>query len=218
LEDAINAVSDKPKMSVARHYRTGEVLEGAFLDRKWSAEDLRFTNQIHRADLYEILYSAVKALDPTTLRLGYEFVGVDQDADGVTVAFANGERYRGAALIGCDGIRSTVRSLVFGPGDPLFTGRAVYRFLVPMDKARPFMGDGMSGSYVAPGRSLLRYSIRRETLVNCVAFIKDDGWTGEGWSQQVPAEELESLFPGWHPDVLGLARNAPREGTAKWAL
>jgi salicylate hydroxylase len=55
-------------------------------------------------------------------------------------------------------------------------------------------------------------------MVNCVAFIHSDSWKGEGWSERVPAEELLALFEGWHPDVQGLARAAPLEGTAKWGM
>jgi salicylate hydroxylase len=80
------------------------------------------------------------------------------------------------------------------------------------------MGAGGSISYVAPGVSLLRYPIRHATLVNAVAFAQSDAWKGEGWSERVPKEELLALFEGWHPDVRGLAANAPLEGTAKWGM
>ncbi len=218
LRDALRAASDTPQMSAALHYQTGEILGGGFADRALRPEDLPYLNQIHRADLFTILKDAVDAADPDALRLGHAFTGYEQDDAGVTAIFANGERARGSALIGCDGVRSAVRAALFGPEQPLFTGRVAYRFLVPMERARPFMGAGGSNSYVAPGRSLLRYTIRHGTMVNCVAFIRAEAWTQEGWSQRVPNDELVGLFPGWHPDVIGLAANAPLEGTAKWAL
>jgi salicylate hydroxylase len=65
---------------------------------------------------------------------------------------------------------------------------------------------------------MTRYPIRKGTVVNCAAFVSADTWTGEGWSQRCSVEELQALFAGWHGDVLGLAANAPLEGTAKWAL
>ncbi|MEU3844811.1 rifampin monooxygenase [Streptomyces sp. NPDC028635] len=54
------------------------------------------------------------------LRLGCEVTGVDQDADGVTVALADGTRLRSRYLVGCDGGRSTVRRQlgVAFPGEP----------------------------------------------------------------------------------------------------
>ncbi|MGJ6124417.1 rifampin monooxygenase [Mycolicibacterium sp. Y3] len=54
------------------------------------------------------------------LRRGAELVGLHQDADGVTVDLAGGEQLRARFLVGCDGGRSTVRSLtgIDFPGEP----------------------------------------------------------------------------------------------------
>jgi salicylate hydroxylase len=219
LQSALSAVSDRPSgSSAALHYQTGEPLEGGFKDRKWKSEDLDFTHMIHRADLFSILQKAICDLDPDALRLGYELEGFDQDDDGVTARFDNGRTAYGNALIGCDGIRSTVRARMFGEANPRFTGQVVYRFLVPMEKALPFMTASIVGPYVGPGKVLTRYPIRKATLVNCAAFVSTDSWTGEGWAQRCSVEELQALFTGWHSDVLGLAANAPLDGTAKWAL
>lgn len=218
LEQALREASDMPSASSALHYQTGEVLGGSFKDRDWDARDLAYTHMIHRANLFEILSDAVAAIDPTALRLGRNLLGFDQDSGGVVARFDDGSRVAGSALIGCDGIRSIVRAQMFGDEQPRYTGRVVYRFLVPMDAARPFMSAGSSNSYVAPGKSLLRYVIRKGSLVNCVAFTRSESWEGEGWAHRVPTEELLSLFEGWHPDVIGLAHQAPLEGTAKWAL
>jgi 2-polyprenyl-6-methoxyphenol hydroxylase-like FAD-dependent oxidoreductase len=54
------------------------------------------------------------------IRRGRAVVGLDQDADGVTVELADGTRLRSRYLVGCDGGRSTVRRLlgVGFPGEP----------------------------------------------------------------------------------------------------
>lgn len=219
LEHELAAVSDRPQGAMAAlHYQTGAVVGGAFKDRQWKPEDLGPTHMVHRADLYAILYKAVQAASPGCVHLGARFEGFEQDADGVTVRFADGRSVRGDALIGCDGIRSAVRGQMFGPEEPRFTGQVAYRFLVPMALARPFVTDGPSGPYIGPGRSLTRYPIRHGTVVNCVAFVTAENWLGEGWSERCSTEELQALFEGWHPNVRGLAANAPAAGTAKWAL
>jgi salicylate hydroxylase len=218
LHDVLEAASDKPQRSAALDWRTGEVLGGAFAARDWSKDDLADTHMIHRADLFEILRSALEAAAPGALRMGRALEGFEADDAGVVATFAGGERVRGSAMIGCDGLRSTVRRQLLGDEAPLFTGRVAYRFLVPIEQARPFMSAGPSSIYVGPRQSMLRYLIRKGTLVNCVTFAHSDAWTEEGWSQRVERDELTSLFEGWHPDVVGLARRAPSDGTAKWAL
>jgi 2-polyprenyl-6-methoxyphenol hydroxylase-like FAD-dependent oxidoreductase len=57
------------------------------------------------------------------VRRGCELVGLNQDADGVTVELADGTRLRSSYLVGCDGGRSRVRKLlgVGFPGEPATT-------------------------------------------------------------------------------------------------
>ncbi|MDD7967000.1 rifampin monooxygenase [Actinomycetospora lemnae] len=54
------------------------------------------------------------------VRRGVAVVGLDQDADGVTVALDDGTHRRARYVVGCDGGRSTVRRLlgVAFPGEP----------------------------------------------------------------------------------------------------
>ncbi|UYM04562.1 rifampin monooxygenase [Solicola gregarius] len=54
------------------------------------------------------------------IRRGCELVGLSQDDDGVTVRLADGSQLRSRYLVGCDGGRSTVRTLldVDFPGEP----------------------------------------------------------------------------------------------------
>jgi salicylate hydroxylase len=218
LEAALKAASDQPQASAARDYRTGEELGGAFASRKWSAADLVDTNMLHRADLFDVLADAVTANDPDSLRIGCAVTGFTQDRDGADVVLSNGEHIRGAALIGCDGLRSTVRHQLCGAEQPRKTGRVAYRFLIPMEIAKPFLSAGPACIYVGSRVSLLRYVIRKGALVNCVAFTHSDAVEQEGWSHHATREELVALFEGWHPDVVGLASHAPLERTARWAL
>lgn len=216
LEASLRATADTPRPSAALHFQTREVLGGSFADRDWRALDLSTSHHIHRADLYELLTAAVRAQDADAIHLDHVFLDFSEDRDGVTAEFANGRRVRGSALIGCDGIRSTVRARLWGSEEPRFTGWVVYRFLVPMERARPYMST--AGTFVGPGRSLLRYTVRHGSLVNCVTFVRSETLRGEGWSQRASTEELLALFPDWHPDARGLAASAPFDGTAKWAL
>ncbi len=54
------------------------------------------------------------------IRRGCELVGLSQDEDGVTATLADGTQVRSRYLVGCDGGRSTVRTLLGTgfPGDP----------------------------------------------------------------------------------------------------
>lgn len=218
LEHALKAVSDTPQASAAFDYRTGQVLAGAFAKRNWTAADLVDVNMLHRADLFAALKSAVDANDPDAVQLDAAVTGFEQDRQTATLLLADGRRVTGQALIGCDGIRSTIRNQLFGPGEPRKTGRVAYRFLIPIEQAAPFMGAGTAGIYVGSRVALARYLIRKGSVVNCVAFAHVPAIEGEDWSIRATRQELTELFEGWHSDVVGLAACAPLETTARWAL
>src|SRR5262249_10775475 len=87
---------------------------------------------VHRIDLYKPLLDACRNDPRIELRTSSPVARYEQDANGVTVELATGERLRRAALIGADGIRSTVRQQMLGDGEPRVSGHTIYRSVIPM--------------------------------------------------------------------------------------
>ncbi|HET9903605.1 MAG TPA: FAD binding domain-containing protein [Xanthobacteraceae bacterium] len=71
-----------------------------------------------------------KAFAPERYHRGQRFVRVEQDEQGVTVHFAEGEPVRGDLLIGADGLRSNVRGQFLPQLGPVYAGYAAWRALV----------------------------------------------------------------------------------------
>ena len=69
--------------------------------------------EILRGDLAEILHDATR--DTVEYVFGDRIASLTQDADGVDVTFAGGDRRRFDFVIGADGLHSALRSMVFGP-------------------------------------------------------------------------------------------------------
>jgi 5-methylphenazine-1-carboxylate 1-monooxygenase len=89
---------------------------------------------IHRGALQGVLRDAViERLGPEAISTSHRLVGFDQDLDGVTAHFADAggaalESVRGDALIGADGIHSTVRAALRpGEGPPRWNGTMLWR-------------------------------------------------------------------------------------------
>lgn len=74
---------------------------------------------IHRADLHAFL---MEQLDPEEVCVGHRTIDVRQDAEGVTVSFADGTQHRTPLLIAADGVRSVVRSRVIPEVHPRYAG------------------------------------------------------------------------------------------------
>src|SRR5689334_7000817 len=69
--------------------------------------------EILRGDLSQLLYDDTR--DRVSYVFGDRIAALNQDADGVDVTFASGERRRYDLVIGADGLHSPLRSMVFGP-------------------------------------------------------------------------------------------------------
>jgi 2-polyprenyl-6-methoxyphenol hydroxylase-like FAD-dependent oxidoreductase len=95
------------------------------------AEDLPCAAGIMRPVLADILGHATRRAG-ANVRLGSSFSDMEQDADGVDVAFTDGSRGRYDLVVGADGVHSAVRKLIMPecPG-PMFTGQGSWRAVVP---------------------------------------------------------------------------------------
>lgn len=174
---------------------------------------------IHRGRLQALLHEAViDRLGPGAVRTGSRLSGFEQDADGVTARFAGrdgGETaIRCDALIGADGIHSTVRDAFFpDQGPPRWNGIMMWRGAA----WRPRFLDGRS-MIVAGGmrRKLVLYPIAHdparpgEALTNWVVCAKlGDAETPlparEDWSRRAaPEEALEMAEGALHVDEVDL--------------
>lgn len=207
-----------PQAQAIMHYQTGEILvetkRGDIPKQKYGANYY----QIHRADLHQILVNATEANDPGSIFVDHAFESYTETDDGIEITFANGNTAMCDVLLGADGIRSGVRSSMFGPEDPQFTGNVAYRGLVSRGDLSDDVVTPASGVAIAPRKAFTRYLVRNGEVINFVAFVRRDGWNEEGWSIPVTHEELMEEFGDWHPKIAALIKAAPADKVFKWAL
>lgn len=199
------------------NYATGQVLHKNYdssVVEKYGFHVL----QVHRADLHDLLKQAVTANDENALHAGHEFVGLDQDAHGVWVAFANGARARCEVLIGADGNASAVRSCLFPGEAPKFTGQVSFRALIPRDLVPSSILERGLAYYPSPKRTLMHYPMRGGKIFNLLGNAQSANWEEEGWSISATAEEFAQTYADHAPEVLALIRAVPAGGLFKWGL
>jgi len=119
---------------------------------------------------------------------------VEQDDAGVTAIDQHGRRHRGAALVGCDGVRSAVRQQYVG--DPVrVSGHVVYRAVVD---AADFPADLRWNAPVVwsgPDCHLVHYPLRGGEQYNVVVTFHSR--QAEEWGiTEGSAEEVRSYFTG----------------------
>lgn len=120
--------------------------------------------------------------------------------------FHDGTSARHSAVIGCDGIKSRTRQILLGAdhpaANPQFTGKFVYRGLIPMEPAAKLMGDELAyncQTYLGRGGHILTYPIENGKTINAVAFgTKEDGkWDETDWVKPVEKSVMHKHFDGW---------------------
>jgi 2-polyprenyl-6-methoxyphenol hydroxylase-like FAD-dependent oxidoreductase len=89
---------------------------------------------VHRGELHSILVRACQDHEAITLRADCEVTGYDQSVGSVTVLMKSGERIRGSALIGADGLRSKIRQQMVADGEPRVAGHTTYRSVIPTEQ------------------------------------------------------------------------------------
>ncbi|UFN48534.1 FAD-dependent monooxygenase [Roseomonas sp. OT10] len=192
----------RPTHRVSRNWDTGE--ETSVLAMSGEAEAKYGAPQLtlHRADLLRALEEALPA---EVIRLGHRATAIEETAEGVRLAFADGREATVAALVGADGIHSVVRAALFGAESPRFTGVVAYRAVVPrerldlpgLDRFTKWWGPNPASQIVT-----FPISAGRETFI--FATTPQESWHEESWTTQGSVEELRAEYAGYHPEARAL--------------
>jgi salicylate hydroxylase len=152
----------------------------------------------HRAELIDML---VEALPADVLHLDHRLASVRQDATGVELRFVDGTTARADALVGADGVRSTVASAT-GLAEPArSSGYAAYRALVPAERIAPLgLGPGM-GVWLGPDRHFAHYWIAGGRLLNVIGYVPDRSGRAEAWTDVADIADAREQYRNWHPTV-----------------
>jgi salicylate hydroxylase len=155
---------------------------------------------LHRVDLQAALVAAAEARPQIGIGLGAAVDSFAPAADGVTIRARRGARIvaeQAAALIGADGLWSTLRSRLGEHVSPRFRGRAAWRSLLPAAAAPAAWREPVVRLWLGRDAHLVHYPVRGGRAINIVAIAADpreqEGWQGEG-----AVQELLARFPPQH--------------------
>jgi salicylate hydroxylase len=215
VEDAVRKVAGRSEFAVTRDGITGRVISRTSRAQTVALQGIEPAT-VHRADLLDVLAAA---LPPGLVTLGKRCVAVDAGGDVAVARFADGSTAEADVIIGADGIHSAVRTTLFGPDAPRFTGKICYRSVIPTAAVR---GGALSdvaadnGQWLGPHGTIVLYPLRGEELINVVAHYDDDSYRHESWVARCERSEVTERYAGWHPSLLRLFEAG--ETWYKWAL
>lgn len=125
--DGANAIGDEAKLQTPAFSIPGKIGNAG----------------VHRAKFLDEL---VKCVPQDIAQFGKRLNSIRERDDGsISMTFDDGSSASANAILGCDGIKSRVRQLMFGEdhpcAQPSYTYKYAYRALVPMDDAIAALGE-----------------------------------------------------------------------------
>ena len=174
---------------------------------------------MHRADLQRALHAEVEDHPDIELRLGWQFEDVADHASGLTGAARCGDAQHdepAVALIGADGIWSSVRGRLFPELRPRFSGLIAWRGTVDAKALPREFASPLVRLWMGPNAHLVAYPIAAARRINVVAIVPGT-WNRPGWSEAGDAGEIRNAFSDGWPDTARTLIDAVDEWR-RWAL
>jgi salicylate hydroxylase len=216
--DTVEKLATRPTATRYRNYQTGAEASAVTLTDTFEQRYGSPFLTIHRAELLEAIANGVFAAGPDIVKLGHTLVDCGKRDGQVWARFANGVVATGDILIGCDGVRSTVRRVLHGDQPARFSGHVAFRGTVPAELLGPVHHTPDTFVWVGPEKHVVNYLIKQVTLMNYVAIVERDEWTAEGWNVPATLDEVRREFEGWHADWLEILNHSDPNGLIKWGI
>ena len=166
---------------------------------------------IHRADLHGILLNALQSKGSCDLRLKAHWTDIHNSLLAE----------QASALIGADGINSTVRSQVWGDQPLQSSGHWAYRTLLPRHALPAAWRSDAMGLWLGPRLHVVHYPVRGGEWLNLVVLVESNDTPAEAaWETQRSTEQtshdLQRALQGTCSRLQDLVRMA--EHWRAWAL
>lgn len=189
----------------------------------------------------DILEAWAQLLPLDAVRFNKEIDTISDDQHILRLQFKDGTTSTASVVIGCDGIRSRVRQLLFPPSPTSpptgagYTSGYCFRALAPMPAAIAALGPVKPLTrfmYNGSGAHVITYPVGNNTLLNILAVLTDPttsspsspatnphpAWLPAG-QHTAPGTraEAETAFADWHPTVRRIIALMP-ERMDRWAI
>ena len=168
----------------------------------------------HRGDLHGALLAAAAAEPRIALRPGFALASLAQTEEGVQATSAGGETVAGRALVGADGLWSSVRQAVCPSLLPQFVGATATRTVIPAAEAGRLAAP-VVGLWLTPGVHVVHYPVRGGAEIAVVVIARED-WQGRDWEAEADRTLLLAQIGGFHASLTEVLARVPQ--WRKWAL
>lgn len=150
---------------------------------------------IHRADFHKLLLMAVQQHSDAQLHMGHWVESFHESDEGVQLQTLDGLELEGQALIGADGLWSTVRHLLLKDDAPRVTGHLAYRALIAQRDLPGYLRSQQVTVWVGPNLHVVQYPVRRGHWLNVVAIVQGQvSGDVDDWDHETHAKDLQDAM------------------------
>ncbi len=174
--------------------------------------------QVHRADLHEVLLAACRALSPEVLQLGRQAAVFRESDDEAIVRFADDSEERGDLVVGADGVKSRLRTSLFGERPAQFTGVVAWRGTVDMDALPLESRIPDSNVWTRPNRQIVQHPVCSGRVMHVSGLASEQEWVEESWTARSTLADALAVFTGFSPLVQSMLERVPSDKWFKYAL
>lgn len=171
---------------------------------------------MHRGDLHDALLSCVPA---DCVHTGKKLTALEETGQRVRLVFADGSDATADAVIGADGVHSTVRDLIIGRDAPVHKGRIAYRAVFPAARMNgKDIGRSRTKWWGTDRHIVIYYTTRARSEIYFVTSVPEpfEGLTRESWSGKGDVAQLRAAYADFHEDVRAVLAACP--DCHKWAI
>lgn len=192
VDRTLEALAGKPLSIVTASGATGRVLTelplGSFMVQRHGAPYW----VAHRADLQKVLVDRVAEAGRglIELRTGQDVTGWHAIAGGVTVELASGTSIEGRALIGADGLWSTIRRQMHLEAELVFAGKIAARCVIPSRFAEGRIAAGKTGVWLGHDAHVVHYPVRGGQAIALVAIIDEGAERPRHWGTAIARDHV----------------------------
>lgn len=201
VTDAINETAVFPDALVMMDALCGDEVTRIPLNTEEFKSHFAFPyGVIYRPDLHQVFIDACEREPLVSVSLGTKIKGFADQGSHVEVTLEDGTKIDGSALIGADGLWSTVRQELVGDGAPTVSGHIAYRAVLKTEEVPETLRNNSVVLWAGPKTHLVHYPLHRSEIYNLVAVFHSDRYE-EGWDVFGDTDELQQKFQNQHPAV-----------------
>ena len=189
VRTALESFAGRPQEIHLYHGTSGRVLQrlplGDWISERHGAPYL----VAHRRDLQRVLLDAVLGQSLIEISRGFAVARFVADASGARVFDDDGQAIEGAALIGADGLFSSIRRQLHPMRGLRYSGRTAARAVVATEAVAAHLDVTVTGVWLAPDSHVVHYPVRGGREI-AVVVISDETWddgqsADKSWSDPV---------------------------------